>query len=249
MSTYRPKFKPYDEVLKSATRRVPMLPDRFYNGIPAEMRKFAFTISNIERVSEINDVLTSMNKAIADGVPFEQWRDTVKVESFSNLAKFRQETVFRTHSQTAYNQGIYEVYRDDPELFPFLLYQAILDDRTRPNHAANDGILRPADDDFWRTNLPPIGFGCRCFVLNVTDRQKEKNYELTPKAKTQSDSVKPDYGWSYDKLNPDKALTKYFTEKSGDMPKDISKSAMVRFLKKNEDTEVWWEKNRSKFEK
>jgi SPP1 gp7 family putative phage head morphogenesis protein len=43
-----------------------------------------------------------------------------------------------------------------------LEYQTVGDDRVRPEHAAWDGITRPADDAWWQTHYPPNGWLCRC---------------------------------------------------------------------------------------
>jgi SPP1 gp7 family putative phage head morphogenesis protein len=43
-----------------------------------------------------------------------------------------------------------------------LEYQTVGDDRVRPEHAAWNGITRPADDAWWSTHYPPNGWLCRC---------------------------------------------------------------------------------------
>lgn len=46
-----------------------------------------------------------------------------------------------------------------------LEYQTVGDDRVRPEHAAWDGITRPADDAWWQTHYPPNGWLCRCLAV------------------------------------------------------------------------------------
>ena len=48
--------------------------------------------------------------------------------------------------------------------FPNLRYSAVNDRRTRPQHRAWHGIVRPLSDDFWNTHYPPNGWRCRCTV-------------------------------------------------------------------------------------
>ena len=59
--------------------------------------------------------------------------------------------------------------QEEKEIFPLLQYQTVGDSRVRPEHAAWDGIIRPVDDDFWKTRMPPNDFGCRCRVIQLTD--------------------------------------------------------------------------------
>jgi uncharacterized protein with gpF-like domain len=35
-----------------------------------------------------------------------------------------------------------------------------MDDRTRLAHAALNGMILPADHEFWRDHVPPWGFNC-----------------------------------------------------------------------------------------
>ena len=51
---------------------------------------------------------------------------------------------------------------------PYWEYVAVLDSRTRPEHRALNGTVLPADDPFWKTHKPPLGFRCRCTVVNHT---------------------------------------------------------------------------------
>ena len=53
---------------------------------------------------------------------------------------------------------------------PYLEYTAVMDDRTRDEHAALDGHIYPIDDPFWQTFYPPNGFNCRCNVIQHSAR-------------------------------------------------------------------------------
>lgn len=62
--------------------------------------------------------------------------------------------------------------RGQPDLY--LVYDAVNDDRTRPEHAAMDGITLPMDHPFWRTHFPPNGWYCRCTVHSFTKNQLDR---------------------------------------------------------------------------
>jgi SPP1 gp7 family putative phage head morphogenesis protein len=66
---------------------------------------------------------------------------------------------------------------EEKEFLPYLQYQTIGDDRVREAHRVRDGVTRPVDDAFWNTNYPPIGWRCRCDVLQLTKQEAR----VTPK--------------------------------------------------------------------
>lgn len=73
-------------------------------------------------------------------------------------------TIFRTNVQSAYNAGAYQ-QRNDPAVRkrrPFWQFRAIQDARTSDLCRPLDGIVRPADDPWWKTHTPPLHH--QCFV-------------------------------------------------------------------------------------
>ena len=59
---------------------------------------------------------------------------------------------------------------------PYLQYQAVMDNNTRPEHAALNGVIKRIDSDFWDKYYPPNGWGCRCEVIQLPG----KNHKETP---------------------------------------------------------------------
>lgn len=66
----------------------------------------------------------------------------------------------------------------DADIFGFMKYETIGDERVRPEHENFDGITRPIGDKFWRRHFPPNGFNCRCDVSRKTGL--ESGFEQTP---------------------------------------------------------------------
>jgi uncharacterized protein with gpF-like domain len=53
---------------------------------------------------------------------------------------------------------------------------AVLDSRTRPEHAELNGLIFRHDDPFWNSFYPPNGWRCRCRVNALSDYNlKSKN--------------------------------------------------------------------------
>ena len=84
---------------------------------------------------------------------------------------WRIRTIVRTNVAAAYNAGRYRrqvALRDER---PYWQYLAVRDAASRPSHAAMHGKVFRADDPVWDTIYPANGFGCRCRVRALTERQ------------------------------------------------------------------------------
>ena len=94
----------------------------------------------------------------------------------------RLENIFRTNLQSAYAVGQWQSIEANKETAPFLMYDAIEDSRTRPEHQQWNGTVRPVDDPFWQTHYPPNGWNCRCGAIQMS-RDELKLYGLKPSPK------------------------------------------------------------------
>lgn len=96
----------------------------------------------------------------------------------------RVRTIYRQNIQSAYNAGRYLEQLEDVDFAPYLQYMAILDERTRPTHRALHEKTFRYDDPFWSFMYPPNGWGCRCFVRNLTENQlQQKNITVEKSGK------------------------------------------------------------------
>lgn len=74
----------------------------------------------------------------------------------------------------------WEDFQQNKDLYPNLKYITVGDKRVRPEHQAWEGLIKPIDDPWWSTHLPPNDWGCRCDV-EPTD---EAPTEWDPKDET-----------------------------------------------------------------
>lgn len=138
-------------------------PPEIYKTLPAEYRQFAFSISGVAALDQLQAVLDSLEQALASGETFATWRKRVQAEEIGlSLPRHRLDNIFRTNMQGAYMRGAYERQHETRAARPYLMYDAINDSRTRPNHRALDNFIAPADDAIWATHRPPLGY--RCFL-------------------------------------------------------------------------------------
>jgi SPP1 gp7 family putative phage head morphogenesis protein len=109
---------------------------------------------------------------------------------------FEIDTIFRTQSQIAYGAGSWEADQD-PDVQEILWgyrYSAVGDGRTRPVHAALDGVTLPKDDPFWQTFWPPNGWNCRCTIIQLFSPEPEV---YPPDVADDGEPIAPDPGFGF----------------------------------------------------
>ncbi|WP_312049216.1 phage head morphogenesis protein [Acinetobacter courvalinii] len=182
---------PFLEAMQYAQLKKIVLPDEFYS-LDLRTRQYASTVSFLTSLEQINTVMQAINKSIADGSTFEDFKDLVADKGI-DLPESYLDNVFRTNIQSAYAHGRWQQQQRNKAARPYLMYSAIDDSRVRPSHLAMNRIVRHIDDPFWLTWYPPNGFRCRCTVIALTEKQALK-YGIT--SDEDLPDVAVDLGWS-----------------------------------------------------
>lgn len=163
-----------------------------YRNLTASEIAKVYTIARIADLDMLNDIKQSMIVAADNGVPFEKWKQNV-LQHFANKGWLhpnehngvdiidpntgevfgsprRLENIYRTNMQSAFMAGRYQAMMANIDSRPYWQYDAVGDSRTRPAHAAMDGLVYRYDDAFWTTFYPPNGYRCRCSVIALSER-------------------------------------------------------------------------------
>lgn len=166
----------------------------------------AFTVAKMMDLDLLKDTRAAVDKAIAEGLTFSDFRknleptlaqagwwgrkemlDPVTGETREvQLGSVRRlRTIFRVNMQTAYAAGSWQQIEDNKTEAPYLMYDAVDDGQTRPEHRAWDGTVLRADDPWWNDHMPPNGWNCRCSVIQLSgsdlDRIDKKPAEQPPR--------------------------------------------------------------------
>ncbi len=145
-----------------------------FNALVSEARGAAFTVGGIYKGDVLEAVKEEIARALEAGTPqrevVNRFRAILDGAGHPQLGTRHLETVWRTNCQVAYGTGRRHALEEVKADLPLWRYNAVMDDRTRPEHAALDGIIFPADHPFWDDHFPPWGFACRC---NVTPLMRE----------------------------------------------------------------------------
>lgn len=146
--------------------------DYYYDELPKDVRSLAFTVSNLETLRQIQMVQKSLDNATEEGFSFDTWKANLDTEVIKNLSDARLETVYRTNTHNVYNQST-RFNAMTSRVTPYLMYTAVGDERTRPEHMKLDGVIKRADSVFWDKYTPPLGFNCRCGTIPMSKEDAE----------------------------------------------------------------------------
>ncbi|EED0799472.1 minor capsid protein [Escherichia coli] len=201
----------------------------------------AFTVAKVTRLDILEDIRRKLQQALDEGRTAAWFRkelepvlkekgwwgekeitdpDTGEVTIIQQGSTWRLDTIYRTNMTVVYSAGRWAEQMENVDDRPYWKYTAIQDNRTRKTHEALHGTVMRYDDPFWEAFYPPNGWGCRCSVVAMSERDiTRRKVTVTSSgdslgyiAKRVSDMaidsvaafvtptgivVSPDIGWSY----------------------------------------------------
>ncbi len=101
--------------------------------------------------------------------PFREFRKLAE-GVLTNYNKTWLKTEYDTAIAAARSARDWQNFEAEADLYPNLEYMRTVSATPRQEHLSYVGIIRPINDPFWNTHLPPIAFNCKCSVRN-TDAQ------------------------------------------------------------------------------
>ncbi|ELL1287589.1 minor capsid protein [Salmonella enterica] len=165
-------------------------PTQGWKDLQDEVHAVQFAVAGITKLDVLNDIHQGLAGALKNGTTLSQFQDelepTLRRKGWlgsglvanddgellgKQLMPYRLETIFRTNVQSAYAAGRYRWMMSTVKERPYWQYIAVMDDRTRPAHAALNGRIFRWDDPIWQTLFPPNGYNCRCYVRALTQAQ------------------------------------------------------------------------------
>lgn len=156
----------------------------------AQEHEIGFTVAKLMDVDLLTTVRDAVDQAIAGGQTLAEfkrgltpqlmragwWGQKEMTDPVTGRAELvqlgsarRLETIFQTNMATAYAAGEWQQIEEAADDAPYLMYDAVDDNRTRPQHRAWDGTTLPVTDSWWQTHRPPNGYRCRCGTVQLSD--------------------------------------------------------------------------------
>lgn len=181
-----------------------------YRDVWKEEHDNAFTVAKMMQLDLLKDTHEAVAKALSEGQTFEQFRDSLKptlvkkgwwgkqtiVDPQDDEEKevqlgsdVRLKTIYQTNMRTARAAGQWERIQRTKDALPYLLYQLGPSMEHRLEHESWNGLLLPIDDPWWAQHTPPNGWGCKCWIRQIS-RLEAKQLQAKGKVQTEAPETK-----------------------------------------------------------
>ncbi|HEG4440083.1 TPA: hypothetical protein SD634_003381 [Vibrio cholerae] len=166
-----------------------------YRDVWKEEHNNAFTVAKMLNADLLVDVKTMVEQAIEEGQTFQQFREILKpllvksgwwgiqemVDPTTGDSKpvqlgseGRLKTIYKTNMRTARAAGQWERIERTKRVMPYLLYQLGPSMEHRLDHVKWKDLLLSVDDSWWASHMPPNGWGCKCWIRQVSKFEADK---------------------------------------------------------------------------
>lgn len=165
--------------------RLALDPDE-YSRLIQDARRRAFTVGGDYSRDAVQKVYNSLYAAWKEGKDYTVWKDEYlgELELTPLLRDSQARAVYRENLTNTYNAEMWRRQKDTAALFPYLRYNAVLDNGTSAICRELHGTVARVNDPFWDTYYPPNHFGCRSVVSQLTDEEADRYRTRDPEYKT-----------------------------------------------------------------
>lgn len=170
---------PFQEAIAFFQGKLDVTTER-WDQMLGEAHAKAFTVAGATKLDLLQDLRGAVAKAIEDGETISQFRkrfDQVVAKhgwSYKGKRGWRTRVIYDTNLRTAHAAGRWQQIQRLKARRPYLQYKTAGDERVRPLHHSWNNTVLHVDDPWWDTHYPPNGWGCRCGVRSLSQRQLER---------------------------------------------------------------------------
>lgn len=175
--------------------------------------QIAFTVAKMMDDDMLAEVKTALESAIKNGTDFNTfkkqlvpylmsrgwWGEQVMGDPLTGeikkvqLGSFRRlKTIFETNLSTAYAAGKWARISDSSDEFPYLKYIPSVSDKKRDTHKKYYNQIWRVNDPIWQSIFPPNGYGCKCSVRQLNEKQalRERHEDIKNQPESFTDEQK-----------------------------------------------------------
>lgn len=177
---------PFAEALEYLRAKL-ALPTEKWDDLLGAAHDRAFVVAGAAKADLLMDLRAAVLKAREQGTTLAEFRkDFERIvaergwigwtgEETKGGRAWRARTIYETNLQTAYQAGRFRQMKEIATRRPYWRYRhndAVT--TPRPEHLAWDGTVLRHDDPWWSARYPPNGWGCRCFVESLSERDLKR---------------------------------------------------------------------------
>lgn len=146
-----------------------LVPTEVWTDMMGAAHDRGFMVAGAQNADLLAGLAAAVDKVIAGGGSIGDFRKdfAALVErfgwSYRGEFNWRTRTIYRANLSTSYAAGRLAQLRK----FPFWIYKHGDSLEPRPQHLDWDGLVLPADHEFWQTHYPPSDWGCTCRVVGI----------------------------------------------------------------------------------
>lgn len=158
----------------------------------------AFTVAKSAGFDVLQDIFNGLSKALQEGrtlrefarelTPLLQakgwWGRQLVTDPLTGeqrpaqLGSLRRlETIFNANMRVSYAAGHWANFESNKRARPFLRYVTMRDEHVRPEHARRHNLVLPVDHPYWQKWACPNGWGCRCTMQSLSQRDIDQLIE------------------------------------------------------------------------
>lgn len=177
-----------------------------YLDVWREEHQRAFTVAKMMSDDLLAFMQLQIKEAVAQGLPFLDFQKAVQpklmqagwwgkadlqdpktgeIKKVQLGSPRRLKLIYDQNMRTAAARQTWLDY-EDVDAIPYLRYELGPSREHRPEHVKWQGLVLPKNDPFWTKAMPPNGYGCKCFVIGVTDRDlQQRGWSVSESPKLQ----------------------------------------------------------------
>lgn len=170
---------PFSEQIEFFRRKLD-LPTNNWTDIYTKEHDWAFVVAGANRDDILTAFRQAVDKAIAGGSTIADFRkDFDKIVEatgwqYNGGRNWRSRVIYETNLRQSYNAGREAQIQLEKKFRPYKRYNHNDSTHPRPQHQAWDGIILPVDDPWWDSHSPANGWGCKCSVETLADRDLKR---------------------------------------------------------------------------
>jgi len=175
--------QPFEKAI-AFLRQKTAIPSTEWDQIWSEAQDYCFSVTGVTRADILADIQEAIAQALENGTPLSQFKKDFEAIATNKGwlpptgvdTPWRLALIFNQNIRGAYAAGRSEQL-DDPDILAarqYRLYRHRDSMQPRPAHLALDGKVFLAQDPIWQSIMPVNGFGCRCAVFALSDRDLER---------------------------------------------------------------------------